>query len=945
MLRLIYISCLLVALCSLEGVAQRSGVSKVPLSFKHYADQIPAGEMLHLYLKGDRGQLESLTTELGGHFKRYNGTHASVSLPKESILLLNDRDEVISVHLELGQGRALLNESRASTRIDRVHNGTAGLISELKGSGVLVGVIDAGLDLEHPDFLDANGNTRVIELWDQTMGYSAQRTPQYGYGQVYDSADINQNNCPHVDQALFYGHGTNTTGIAVGNGNSFEQYTGCAPESEIVVVSSNFNSFSWTATVADAVDFILSIADSLDRPCVINASIGAYNGSHDGLDLPSSEIADLISQNSSRAMVCAAGNSGEENAYHLGYEAGSDTNFTWFETSASASIGNGIIFYELYGDVNDFESIIFAIGADKVTPNVLYRGTTSFDSIQNRLYVNETDSLFSLAGNYLAKVQTWADTANGRGMLQIYISHIDSIQYKYRLSITGSGRLDVWSTSSGIMNLYDMVSEGLPSSSEFPAIANYKLPDSKQQIVSNWACSDKVITVGNYTNRNEYIDVDELEVEFSTLTPGAIAASSSAGPNRLGDRKPEVAAPGELTITAGAGFQIEAQLANVNQRNRVGVGGLHNRAGGTSSASPVVAGMAALFFELCPDANWLDFKTALTSGAVEDGLTGSVPNDRWGFGKADAMNALHFHSPKKTIGTLSNEFCEGDELLLSVDALGTSVLWNTGQASSSIQVSSSGLHHALVTNDLGCSDYTDTLSVFERPIPIKPIIEPSAALPACLSDELEITIEDNYGSYEWNNAAHTFSTTIDTAGVYWCLVTNEYGCSISSDSLEITFHSEQENPDLHLQSGDQLQLFADSVGIESYRWYRNNARIENAIDSVFEVASAGFYVGSIIDSNGCEWFSKGMDIGSLSTETVGLEYVKLFPNPAENSIRLQSSLGINSWVITDISGAIVGKGTSADYSVIVDLSDLSSGPYLLEVDTEGSKVVKQFMKL
>ena len=372
---------------------------------------------------------------------------------------------------------------------------------------------------------------------------------------------------------------------------------------------------------------------------------------------------------------------------------------------------------------------------------------------------------------------------------------------------------------------------------------------------------------------------------------------------------------------------------------------MHNRAGGTSSASPVVAGMAALFFQLCLDANWLDFKNALTSGALEDGLTGNVPNDRWGYGKADAMNTLHFHSPKNTIDALDNEFCEGDELSLSVDATGTSIFWNTGQTTSSIQVSNTGTYHALVTNDLGCSDFTDTLSIFESPIPIKPAVEANTELPACRSDNLELAVSDNYGAYEWNNDVHTFSNTIDTAGLYWCVVTNEYECSAYSDSIQISFHPDQENPDLHLQSGDHLQLFSDSTLIESYRWYRNNALIEGELDSVYSVASAGYYVGSILDSNGCEWFSMGIDIGSLSIEKMDDSAAKVFPNPAANSITIQSELQISAWTVTDLSGSILMKGTARQNSVNVDLTELASGPYILEIETIGSKTVRQIMKL
>ena len=135
---------------------------------------------------------------------------------------------------------------------------------------------------------------------------------------------------PHEDQTNYYGHGTNTSGIAAGNGLSNAQFTGCAPQADLIIVSSKFTSFSWTSTVADAVDYIFERAEFYGKPCVINASIGSYLGSHDGRDIPTQLINDKLDESSGRIMVCAAGNSGEAHPYHLGYEATNDTSFTWF---------------------------------------------------------------------------------------------------------------------------------------------------------------------------------------------------------------------------------------------------------------------------------------------------------------------------------------------------------------------------------------------------------------------------------------------------------------------------------------------------------------------------------------------------------------------------------------------------------------------------------------
>ena len=158
---------------------------KVPIDFYQLQHDIPENEVFHVYLKGAEDALKNISDEHGWIYKRYTGQYAAVSIPKPELIELEEIDEVKAVHFQLGQGRTLLNESRVHTRLDRVHAGLAGLPSELKGEGVIIGIIDAGLDLNHPDFLDENGDTRVLNLWDQTLPTNEiSRIPVYGYGQV-----------------------------------------------------------------------------------------------------------------------------------------------------------------------------------------------------------------------------------------------------------------------------------------------------------------------------------------------------------------------------------------------------------------------------------------------------------------------------------------------------------------------------------------------------------------------------------------------------------------------------------------------------------------------------------------------------------------------------------------------------------------------------------------
>src|SRR5439155_23700679 len=99
------------------------------------------------------------------------------------------------------------------------------------------------------------------------------------------------------------------------------------------------------------VKYIYDKADSLPggaEPAVINVSLGTYFGSHDGKDIQTILIDQLISQHAGRSLVCAAGNAGAA-PIHLGYNVTSDTSFTWLQFPNTFPM-NGHNYFELWGD-------------------------------------------------------------------------------------------------------------------------------------------------------------------------------------------------------------------------------------------------------------------------------------------------------------------------------------------------------------------------------------------------------------------------------------------------------------------------------------------------------------------------------------------------------------------------------------------------------------------
>jgi subtilisin family serine protease len=270
----------------------------------------------------------------------------------------------------------------------------------------------------------------------------------------------------------------------------------------------------------------------------------------------------------------------------------------------------------------------FAIGAD-APATFSDRAQTQFTTVAANNGILSTDTLRSYSGNRLALVQRYAQIV-GTKYSMIFFIVPDSTNYYFRGITSGLGKTDCWS--------FDMINSGLPTASIYPAITKYKLPDFDQTICSSFQCSEKVLTVGQYVNRNNYIDVNNNLVTFPT-TEGAIAASSSMGPTRDGRIKPDVTSTGEVTMSC---LKLSSQAWFLaNQPFKLAQGGMHIRDGGTSSSAPAVAGIIALYLQSNPAAGWQDIRNRVMLCAVQDNFTGTtIPNNTWGYGKADAMEVL-----------------------------------------------------------------------------------------------------------------------------------------------------------------------------------------------------------------------------------------------------------------------------------------------------------------
>ncbi|UKN02584.1 S8 family peptidase [Paracrocinitomix mangrovi] len=679
------------------------------ISFRKQKEKNPS-QIVDYGVKGDLNRLKSNSSI---HYKYSNADWHFIRCTSVELSSLIQNGIITQVYFSPGKPSVLCDTMRIVQNIDSIHNGNYPLNSSFTGKGVIIGYVDTGIDYNHLDFQNSDGSTRILYYWDQTLPFDAQLTPpKYNYGQVWDSTHINSGTITSIDNNA---HGTTVSGAGSGNGLATGTHKGAAPESDIIIIETNFSSPNWTMTVADAIDFVFSMADTLGKPAIVNTSVGDYLGSHDGLDPAAQYIDSLLNDQTGRIVVAAAGNSGAQGKYHLHGDVNADTSFTWFDVNMSSTFGTPSVYFDLWADTADFKDVYFAFGADNPNPTYDFRGRTGFYNIQSLINTTTLDSIY-VNGNKLAPVEFYCEEVNGVYHIEALLENIDSTSYSYRFETYGSGAYDLW--SGAWIGLNNIKSTNLPLVGDFPDIAYYHLPDTLMTTVSSWTCSPSVVTVGNFTNRKQYLDYNS-NWYYGAYPPGMLSVNSSKGPNRQGVTKPDVAASGDL-ILASCPLWLSASLQSSNPA-MLDVDGQHVRNGGTSMASPVIAGIAALYLEKCPASTYQEFIDDIHLNAYEDSWTGTTPNQAYGYGKVNAFQLLNqTNSPLTLLG--DTLICETPITFETAENNFASYDWHNGDTNPSLTIDWDDTVHVTTTNSQGCTFYSDTIIVVKGTLPTFPVI-------------------------------------------------------------------------------------------------------------------------------------------------------------------------------------------------------------------------------
>lgn len=590
-----------------------------------------SNELIALIVKGDLNYIQSETERRGGHYKFGVKNIASIELSAKEIRLLAQSPNIDRMAALQQKGVVLNDVMTIKNNADSVHFGY-GLPTPFKGGGVIMGIIDTDLSWLHPDFQHANGDTRVRYLWDQTYDSTVVVAP-YNYGVDWDSSDINNNNCPY---RATLAHGTHVAGIATGNGGALNgKYHGIAPQSDIVFVRIDENSLDFMQEFVDAVNYIFAKADALGMPCVINSSVGSYYGSHDGTDLWAEAVDAMLDAKPGRFLSQAAGNA-RGYQMHLRHEPTPNFKHSWLRRNNSTGYADFFLFADTAAlnhdkirfSLLDGNNVLTVLGSTRE-----YDVLADFDITENNVDTLEEVLFYDNATPITLKV--YGTMYNGVYEMWWRIETTSNF-WSWYFETKGTGVVDCWADP----NIYGTGNFG----PVFAPPADFILPDDEQTIVSSWACSPKVLTVGSYNNREYFVNFVNDTIWAASLQdyPNELSKFSSRGMTRDGRLKPEICATGGFMISC---LPVEF-MANYQQNSPTYLAqeGMHTLNGGTSMAAPVGAGAAALFLDCDPDATYSEIINAITTTAKVDiyvqqqGM--NIPNLDWGYGKLDIYQAI-----------------------------------------------------------------------------------------------------------------------------------------------------------------------------------------------------------------------------------------------------------------------------------------------------------------
>lgn len=530
----------------------------------------------------------------------------------------------------------------------------------LTGKGVIVGIVDTGIDWRHEDFIKPDGTSRILYLWDmtdnsfETSGGKVGTHPPViqdggaqGPGTLYTGKQITDalRGTDIVNSTDNFGHGTAAAGTAVGNGRATANdvaagsYTGVAPEADLIIVKAG-DCGAFDDTYLLGTHWIAQVAKQLGRPVVINHSLGGHFSAHDGGE-PSEQLMDRLSGAGKPgiAITVSAGNEGQYSLHGSGRfgprrPGQADVNGSQLEVVVSPQRTNDTTWLNGYFDKRDDWGLVVR-GSGKFLVDQLGRPFNLFiykigDEIRVQLQegVKEPDYFKELSDVILEKTRlAGPDEKTDRLWLPL-----------------PPGNYLVW----GFGPTANVVNGHFEIYMPFYREGSFTIGAAKRLMVGSPGNAANVITVGSYDFRSAWENQQGGQTIYNLPLDAISDYSSPGGELPGGGFKPEIAAPARYTISSMSAA-ADPDSPTCGGRNMgassgwtaVTKDGKHIAWAGTSAAAPFTAGVIALMLQKNPRLDAAQIKDILVRTAKRgDRFVGPVPNPEWGYGKLNPVGAL-----------------------------------------------------------------------------------------------------------------------------------------------------------------------------------------------------------------------------------------------------------------------------------------------------------------
>lgn len=661
---------------TMNAQAQLSNYSKMYLQ-KHNSKQIASKDkkLKNLRLaptkKSDAGietvecfvSLNNVSTEeieqLGGVVNSQVKNMAVVTMPIDKVKDLAEAQNVKKVDIAR-RVRLLTDEARTKTQAEDVQTlsaaaQAAGLTQKYDGTGVVLGIIDDGIEYNHRAFKTSAGATRVKAVYMPNATTANGGTKKTINGQTlsgyqYTTAtQIANLTCDDEEES----HGTHTAGCAGGSRvtttglTNNVTYSGMAPGVDLILCGCG-QDLTDTA-ISNAALYIANYAKEQNKPCVISISLGSNLGPHDGTS-SLCQYYDAIAEQYGAVICLAAGNEADYN-FCLEKTLSSDTDYLATIVGLHPDLADYDDYIGAIGDIdvwnstNDQLQVQFVVlrsnGTAVWTSSKMTSGSVSTTKLA-QYFNDEYLSYFDLEQGIT--IQSGVDATNNRYELYINVAlgYPKTTGYKLGMIIYGKSgnRICAWND---------------PYSGTF-ATASSSAYTFTAGNANNSICDDvtgsSTISVGAWASRQSIpynYGTDFGNMDNDSFAFNDIAYFSSFGKSFNGTKHPYVAAPGHSVVSSINRYNTEAWqesqgASEAAYRLSIGSGNYDYwmYMSGTSMATPVAAGICALYLQANPQLTVDDVKVVINESADTDSYTNGSHSNRFGAGKINALKGIKY---------------------------------------------------------------------------------------------------------------------------------------------------------------------------------------------------------------------------------------------------------------------------------------------------------------